>query len=349
MKKFQKVLQILTLVIILALLIPAPAVQAAPVEDGRTIFGESYTLEDGEILNGDLNVFGGVVNIMEGAIVTGNILVVGGVVTVDGTVQGNVTAVGGTVTLSENAYIQGDLVSPGSYVNVSESATILGDIIHDWTLPNTDIEIPNVPAPQVVQTPGSGVISAFTRIAREIGQLLAIVALGALLLLILPKSADVMTQALIAQPWTMLGFGALTAVVMAIGGVILSLTICLIPVVALSGLAFAIALLVGWLSLGYELGKRMASSIFKTTWHPVLTAVLGNLALYLLARFLWIIPCLGWTLVILTALFGLGMAVVTLVGTNPYPRITHASRNEQEVLTFEKSVEPETDQDQEES
>ncbi len=335
--------------IILALLVPAPVVQAAPIEDGRTIFGESYTLKGGETLNGDLNVFGGVVNVMEGAIVTDNILVVGGVVTVDGTVQGNVTAVGGTVTLSDNAYIQGDLVSPGSYVNVSESATILGDIIHDWTFPNTDIEIPNVPAPQVVQSQGSGLISAFTRIAREIGQLLAIVALGALLLLILPKSADVMTQALIAQPWTMLGFGALTAVVMAIGGVILSLTICLIPVVALSGLAFAIALLVGWLALGYELGKRMASSIFKTTWHPVLTAVLGNLVLYLLARLLWIIPCLGWTLVILTALFGLGMAIVTLLGTNPYPRTTQTSRNEQEVLTFEKPVEPETDQNQEES
>ena len=348
MKKFQKVLHVLALALVLTLLIPAPLVQAAPVEDGRTIFGESYTLNPGEILTGDLNVFGGVVNVMEGAIVTGNMLVVGGVVTLDGTVEGNLTAVGGTVTIADNAVIQGDLVSPGSYVNLSDSAVIEGDILQNWALPNTEIGIPDVTTPQVVQTPSYGIMSTLTRIAREIGQLLAIVALGALFLLILPKSAEVMSQALSANPWIMLGFGALTALVMAIGSVILTLTICLIPVVVLCALAFAMALLVGWLALGYELGKRMASSIFKTTWHPVLTAVLGNLTLYLLARTLWAVPCLGWTLVILTALFGLGMAVVTLIGTNPYPR-TAQPEGEQEVLTFEDPVIPGTDQEQEES
>jgi len=349
MKNSPKILHILALVIVFALIIPAPTVQAAPIEDGRTIFGESYTLENGEIIDGDLNVLGGVVNIMEEAIVTGNLLVVGGVVTVDGTIQGNLTAVGGTVTLTENAYIQGDLVSPGSYVNISDSATILGDTIQDWTLPDTNIEIPEVNPPQVVQSPSYGIMSTLTSIARELGQLLAMAALGALLMLILPKSTDVMTQALIARPWTMLAFGALTALVLAIGGVVLSLTICLIPVVILCGVAFAIALLVGWLALGYELGKRMASSIFKTSWHPVLTAVLGNLVLYLLARGLWMIPCLGWTLVVLAALFGLGTAVVTLLGTNPYPRTDQPASVEQEVLTFDKPTETDADQDQDEA
>lgn len=349
MKKFQKVLHVLALVLIFTLLIPAQTALAAPDEDGRTIFGETYTLNDGEILNGDLNVFGGVVNVNEGAIVTGDVLVVGGVVTLDGKVQGSLTAVGGTVTLTENAHIQGDLVSPGSYVNVSDGAVIDGDIIQGFTLPNSEIEIPDVTAPQIVQTTSYGIMSTLTRIAREIGQLLAIVALGALLMLILPKSAEVMSQALSVKPWTMLGIGALTAAVMAIGGVILTLTICLIPVVVLSALAFAMALLVGWLALGYELGKRMASSIFKTNWHPVLTAVIGNLTLYLLARGLWMIPCLGWTIVILAALFGLGMAVVTLFGTNPYPRPEQPAGDGQEILTFENSGEPETDQNQEES
>ena len=349
MKTSTKILHILALVIAFALLFPAPVVQAAPIEDGRTIFGESFTLGNGEILDGDLNVLGGVVNIMEEAVVTGNLLVVGGVVTVDGTIQGNLTAVGGTVTLTEHAIIQGDLVSPGSYVNISDSATIQGDIIQSWTLPETNIEIPEVTPPQVVQSPSIGILSTFTRIAREIGMLLAIVALGALLLLILPKPTKVMTQALIARPWTMLAFGALTAFVLAIGSVILSLTICLIPVVILCVVAFALALLVGWLALGYELGKRMASSIFKTTWHPVLTAVLGNLVLYLLARGLWMIPCLGWTLVIVTALFGLGTAVVTLFGTNPYPRTDQPATIEQEVLTFDSPAETDADQTQDEA
>jgi hypothetical protein len=348
MKNNPRIFSILALVILFALLFPTSAVQAAPIEDGRTIFGESYTLENGEILDGDLNVFGGVVNIMEEGIVTGNLLVVGGVVTVDGTVEGNLTAVGGTVTLTENAYIQGDLISPGSYVNVSDDATILGDTIQDLVFPDTNIEIPNVTPPQVSQSPALGIMSTFTYIAREVGRLLVMVALGALLMLILPKPTEVMTQSLIAKPWTMLAFGALTAFVLAFGGIVLALTICLIPVVILCCVAFVIALLVGWLAMGYELGKQIASGIFHTTWHPVLTAVLGNLVLYLLARALWMIPCLGWTLVILAALFGLGTAVVTLLGTNPYPRTAQPAGTEQEILTFDANAEPDADQTQDE-
>ena len=344
MKKSQKILSILALVWIAALIFPT-TVQAAPPDDGRTIFGESYTLNNGEILNGDLNVLGGVVEIMEGATVTGNVLVVGGVVTVDGTIQGNLTAVGGTVSLTGHALVQGDLISPGSFVTMDEGANVQGDIVQDWTIPDTNIEIPNVTPPQVVQAPSQSA-STLTRIGREIGQLLAMAAMGALLLLILPKSVDVMTQSLRAKPWTMLGFGALTALVMAIGGVILTLTICLIPMVILFGLVFAIAALVGWLTLGYVIGKFMASSIFKTSWHPVLAAVIGNLALYLLARGIWTIPCLGWTLVILAALLGLGMVVITLFGTNPYPRSESPAKPEQEVLIFNES-EDEPDQSQE--
>lgn len=347
MKKCHKILSVLAILLIAALIFPTTAL-AAPPEDGRTIFGESYTLNSGETLNGDLKVFGGVVEIMEGATVTGNLLVVGGVVTVDGTVQGDLTAVGGTVSLTSNALIQGDLVSPGSYVNTDEGATIQGDIIQGWAIPETDIEIPNVTPPQVVQTPSLGIVSAFTRIAREVGQLLAIVALGALLLLILPKPVEVMTESLRAKPWTMLGFGALTALVLVIGSVILALTICLIPVVVLAALAFGLALLAGWLTLGYEIGKQMADSIFKTTWHPVLTAVIGNLVLYILARGLWMIPCLGWTIVVLAALFGLGMAVVTLFGTNPYPRTAAPEKVEQEILTFEDDVDDTSAQEQDE-
>jgi hypothetical protein len=107
-------------------------------------------------------------------------------------------------------------------------------------------------------------------------------------------------------------------------------------VVVLAVMAFILATLAGWLTLGYEVGKQMASSIFKTSWHPVLTAVIGNLTLYILARGLWMIPCLGWTIVVLVALIGLGMAVVTLFGTNPYPRTAASAKPEQEVLTFDE-------------
>jgi len=138
--------------------------------------------------------------------------------------------------------------------------------------------------------------------------------------LLMPQATNTMTHALIAQPWAVLGFGALTAFVLVVGGLILAVTICLIPLVILAGLAVALGVLAGWLALGYELGKRIASGIFKTEWHPVLSAVLGNLILYLLASGLGLIPCLGGFLVFVAMLFALGMSVVTLFGAKPYPR-----------------------------
>ncbi len=320
MKKINKLFYVLAFVLVVSLVFPT-VVQAAPIEGGRTIFGESYTLNSGEILDGDLNVFGGVVDIQSGAVVTGDMFVLGGVVTVNGTIEGDLTAIGGTVSLGSGAVIEGDLTSPASYINQSQGATIEGDTIQGWNIPWTNLDIPEITPPQVINTPSFRILPTFTNIARGIGELLVLVALGALMLLIMPKSSEVMTEALVAKPWHILGFGALTALAMLVGGIMLTLTICLIPIVVLVLLAFGLALLAGWLALGYELGKRMASGIFKTDWHPVLAAVLGNLVLFLLARGLGLIPCLGGFLVFAASLFGLGMVVVTLFGTNPYPRV----------------------------
>ena len=62
MKKINKCLMVLWAVVLIALIFPF-SVSASPVEDDRTIFGESYTLESGNILDGNLVVIGGVVDI----------------------------------------------------------------------------------------------------------------------------------------------------------------------------------------------------------------------------------------------------------------------------------------------
>jgi len=319
MKKIIKVSISMLAVFMLAAVFTVDA-SAAPVEDDRTVVGSSYTLESGHILDGNLNVIGGVVDIEEDASITGDMFVLGGLVNIDGTIEGDLIAVGGTVTLESNAVVEGNLISPGSYVNTDEGAEVEGDFITTLDIPWTDYELPVFTQPSIVKAPRVQGLSLLNKIGQFIGSMIVTVALGALMLLVMPKPAETMTAALSAEPWHVLGFGALTAFAMLFGGFILAITICMIPVVIVVGLAFCLAMLAGWLALGYELGKRMAESIFKTTWHPVLSAVLGNLFLFLLAKGLGIIPCIGWFLVLVASLFGLGMAVVTLFGTNPYPR-----------------------------
>jgi len=338
MKKIKKIFLLMTFVLLLSLVFPI-SVSADSLEEDRTIFGSSYTLESGRILNGNLNVLGGVVEIEEGATVQGNVLVLGGLVNINGIIEGDLTAVGGTIYLEENAIIQGDVNSPGSYINQDPGAVVEGRQTDSWNIPWTNMELPKIFQPAPFNTPQVRLIPIITRIGRGTAFGLVMVALGALLLLVMPRSADVMGKALMAEPWHILGFGALTTLVMLVGGVLLAITICLIPVVILIGLVFCLAVLVGWLTLGYELGKKMASSIFKADWHPVLSAVIGNLVLYLLARGLELIPCLGGFLVFLAMVFSLGMAVVTLFGTNPYPRTTTGENLEPIILNATRAPE----------
>jgi len=333
MKKIQKYLFIFIAALMITLAFPNQ-VSAAPLEDDRTIFGENYTLESGRILDGDLNVIGGMVEIEKGAQVNGDVTVVGGLVTIDGIIAGNLTAIGGTVNLNENAVIQGNLISPASYINRDPGAIVEGDQIENGTLPWTYFNMPEFYRRGNFRTPQTPILTIATRVGRGIAFSLILTALGALLLLMMPKSTEVMTKALETQPWVMLGYGALTAFVILIGSIIFAITICLIPVVILVGMAFALAVLVGWLILGYELGKKISESLFKATWHPVLSAALGNFLLYLIAVGVDLIPCLGGFLVFIAMLFGLGTTVVTLFGTNPYPRVTF-KENEEKVVLFE--------------
>lgn len=344
MKKITKFFLFISSVFILALALPS-AVFAVPMENGRTVLGETYVLESGRILDGDLNVFGGVVTIEEDAAVNGNMFVLGGLVTINGTIQGNLAVIGGTVTLEENAVINGDLMSPASYINQHPDATINGNRIEGWNIPWTDYRFPSFVQSRTSTSPVDRIIPTITRIGTDFALMLVIVGLGALLLLIASKNAEVMTQALISQPWQTLGYGVLTAIAMLVGGLILTLTICMIPVVIIVSLAFALAVLVGWLTLGYELGKRISVGIFKSNWSPVASAALGNFILFLLAKGLDLIPCIGGMLILVAIFFGLGMVVVTLFGTIPFPREMDHGNDDKMIILQHEQAEHEADQE----
>ncbi len=331
MKKIKKVLLTILTVLFIAFAFPT-AVFAAQPEDDQVVFGEPYTLESGRILDGNLILLGGVIDIESGAVVRGDVVGIGSVGNINGTVEGNLISIGGTITLEEDALIQGNVYSPTSFVTYDSGAEIEGEIYKGWNFPLPEMPMHSINLRGINTNQGVRFFSWFNRIAKRTAQTLIIVALGALMLLIMPKPAEVMTKALVKQPWLMLGYGALTALVMLVGGIILTITICLIPVVILAGLAFGLAVLAGWLALGYELGKRIAATIFKSDWHPVLAAAVGNFVLFLLATGLDLIPCIGGFLVFVIALFGLGIAVVTLFGSRPFPHTETALEEGQVIL-----------------
>jgi hypothetical protein len=336
MKTIHKLILVLTIILMGLLAFPR-TVSAAPVKDDRIVIGESYTLETGRILDGDLNVIGGVVEIKEAATVNGNVFVLGGLVTINGTINGNLTAIGGTVNLSETAVLQGDLITPASYININPNARILGEQKTPDGVTGIGTEQLSNLRNQLTRSRPFGVISILTQIGKFLTYTLVLFALGALLILIMPYSADRMVTATRNKPWHLFGYGTLTTIVM-FSVLFLSITICLIPFVLLVGLVYVTALLVGWLALGYLLGKRTTNDIFNKTWHPVLTGAFGNLILYLIALGVSQIPCVGWFPVFIAMLFGLGMVVATLFGTYSYPRIPCEDKESEQVVLFDKSA-----------
>ena len=88
----------LFMVLLAALLWP----QAALAQDGqgdKFVFGGTYTLAEGEELDGSLYVVGGIATLENGSHVTGDVVLAGGTLQSNGQIDGDVLAAGGLVTL----------------------------------------------------------------------------------------------------------------------------------------------------------------------------------------------------------------------------------------------------------
>ena len=96
---------------------------------GRIIFGDSFTLESGEELDGDLVVLGGSVVLERRSRVDGNVVAMGGSAKVAGEVEGDLVTFGGNVVLQPTAVVDGDLVTIGGNVQREEGAIVRGNEI----------------------------------------------------------------------------------------------------------------------------------------------------------------------------------------------------------------------------
>ncbi|HIE38176.1 MAG TPA: polymer-forming cytoskeletal protein, partial [Anaerolineae bacterium] len=118
---------------LLAVVLLVPAAPALAFDggrpDGQVIFGDDFTLEAGERLDGDLVVSGGNVTLEPGSQVDGDVVVWGGDVEVGGIVEGDLAAFGGNVDLQETAVVDGDLVVIGGRVDQDEGAVVRGEQI----------------------------------------------------------------------------------------------------------------------------------------------------------------------------------------------------------------------------
>jgi len=110
-----------------------------------------------------------------------------------------------------------------------------------------------------------------------------------------------------------------TAVVTPVILLVITITIILIPVTIISMVVLALMLLLGWISLGVEVGQRMAYSL-KQEWALPVSAGVGTLIFTIVAAGVGeVVPCVGWVVPTLLGMVGFGAVLLTRFGTQSYP------------------------------
>ncbi|UYN89691.1 MAG: polymer-forming cytoskeletal protein [Anaerolineales bacterium] len=301
---------------------------AAPAElpaFDEIVLGRDFTLEAGRTLNGDLVVLGGSLVVEERAQVNGQVAVIGGDADISGSIDGDLVVVGGAATLNAGALLSGDLIVPTGQAEISPSAIVSGSTVYDVQFPWGDGEwsrnpgmrdFGNVPQPQtIIREVGRGVWAEFVwMLFRSVA--MATVAL--LLVLFMERHMRRVAGVITEQPPMAAGVGLLAVLAVGAATVMLSITLIFIPVAVLLPFLLVTAWAFGWISLGLEVGRRMADA-FKAVWSPALQALLGTFTLTFATGAVGWVPCLGWLLGVVVGLAGLGAVVLTRFGGQDYP------------------------------
>jgi cytoskeletal protein CcmA (bactofilin family) len=253
-----------------------------------TVAGGQVELASSSVLGGGLVAAGG--NVDLSAPLTGAVKVAAGTLTVTNRVGGNLDAAVGTLRIASRADIQGDVnYWSGREASVSEGARIRGKIVR------------NVPPERPRLFPAAFFAWLWFVSINFISTLI----LGLLSVRFLPRFHQSVVTTLSERPWTSLGIGFVAAVVLPVVCILLLATVVAIPIAVILLAAFFIMLY--WARI-YAIGR--IGEFILARWRPASSRasafVLGLFVYYLLA----IIPVIGWLVVPLVMLFGLGAELI---------------------------------------
>jgi cytoskeletal protein CcmA (bactofilin family) len=307
----------------------------APQQQGQSgdklVIGGTYSLENGESLDGSLLILGGTANLDEGSIVEKDVTVIGGTINVNGQVKGNVSAVGGMVSLGSTAVIGGDVNTLAGQLNRDDGAQIDGQVNTGTTGPFSLVvpgtvqipglkNLPPIPLPRDFNAPKMNI--QFNPIWDGLWWLIRSflwAALAVLVALFLSQRTERVAESVMKNPLVAGGMGCLTMLIVPLILLVLVITICGIPFALLGTFALWIAWGFGIIVIGYEVGKRLAQ-LLKADWAIPVSAGIGTFALTLgLNGIGALVPCIGWMAPAAVGLVGLGSVLLTRFGGRVYP------------------------------
>jgi cytoskeletal protein CcmA (bactofilin family) len=314
---------LIRVVLLLAVLVlPTGNAYAQDPSGDVVLFGQNYTLEEGQELNGNVAVFGGNIDVEKDARVngdillaggnfqmngdvSGDILVAGGSITISGTVDGDIAVFGGQVELTETAVVNGDIATFGGQLERDPDAQVAGNITNNQ--PPVDAPaIPGVPeVPNVPDVPEIDFyVNPFWTVLQILGWALLMGCLAAFLTLFLDQQIRRVGNYAVTETLIAGSIGLLSVFI----GLLLILTLAPIFIIA-------IAWFLGVIAIGQEVGDRFTKTI-NQTWATPLSAGFGTFILVLIGGLInTMVPCFGWLFNFVVALIGIGAVIMTRFGS----------------------------------
>ncbi len=319
-----------------------PTVVAAGTgqQEGGVRFGP-YTLEAGETWFGDLVVVGGPLTVEEDATVDGDAVVVGGGANVAGTIDRDLVVVGGRVELDDTAVVGSDVILVFSSLERSPRSRIGGTV--EDPMGEVDFEgfefdrfdfgrfdfdrfdfgrfefgrgFPFSFDFPFERGPEGVLAGSFFGLVRTLTLVVTAIAIGLVLVAIVPDHLARVANSMRDAPWPTLGAGLGTFFGSLLAIVVFALTICGIPLAVLWALALAVAGVVGWVSLGYLVGQRLMEEGGAKTAGSLPAVVAGVLLITLITA----APFgLGSLFSVVAGSWGVGAVLLTRFGTRIYP------------------------------
>lgn len=302
----------------------------AQTADG-VIAREKYTLESGNVYNGNLVVLAGEVTLQHGSTVNGDVsLLSQGRVELNGVINGNVMIIAAEVNLGDSLEVRGNLSVCSANIKRSDGASISGSVSTGC----------NFTAAMNIQKGSTGnwgnswfartFANPFLHLLQIIGTTLAVAALAGLAAVLMPRRLRRARDAAMSAPVTA-GIAGFLTVGIAIGltlvyalSLVFVITLILLPVVGLVWLALMLMIFGGWVVVSEPVGRIILNRLNISTV-PMVASVVGAFALTLSIQLFSLIPCMSIVSTVLAVAFGsvgLGALFLTRGGRRSYPTLT---------------------------
>lgn len=258
-----------------------------------TVSAGNLELTPSAVVNGSLVAAGG--NVYLGSPIGGNARIAGGTVIIADQVNGNVDAAVGSLRITSKAQIQGNV----NYLSHREASVDEGARIQGKLARSVPRKIPKLePEDVAIFFAGWGLVMlAVSAVSTLI--------LGLLSLRFLPRYHDSVLNVLRDKPWASMGIGFIAAVVTPVACAILFATVFAIPIALILVASYFILLYWGRIFVMTRIGEVIFRLFRATPWEGW-AFILGWVVYYFIA----VIPVIGWLMVILMVLYGLGAELI---------------------------------------